>query len=131
MNQHVARQFPQNLATCALSPLIPAFILPHFFPAFTFAHLARCAAAIFLRPAAEMVCLPRFAEIGTTLCALALAHRARCALAILRREAADTMWVARVDLRDAPEPFKDSITEIAWSNFPTTNCVLLRSSRSC
>jgi hypothetical protein len=61
----------------------------------------------------------------------ALAHRARCACAILRREAADTIRVGRLDLRDTSEPFKDSITEIAWSNFSTCICARLRSSRSC
>ena len=60
-----------------------------------------------------------------------LAHRARCACAILRRETADTIRVGRFDLRDTPEPFKDSTTEIAWSNFSTWICARLRSSRSC
>ena len=32
---------------------------PYFFAAFTLAHLARCAAAIFLRPAADIVRLGR------------------------------------------------------------------------
>jgi hypothetical protein len=102
-----------------------------FFAARIFAHLARCAAAILFLPAAEIVRLARFDAIGMTLCAFILAHRARCARAILRREAADTMWVARVDLRDTPEPFKDSITEIAWYNFSARNCACLCSSRSC
>ena len=102
-----------------------------FFPARIFAHRARCAAAILFLPAADIVCLPRFDAIGTTLCAFALAHRARCACAILRREAADTIRVGRPDLRDAPVPSKDSIIEIAWYNFSTRNCVCLRSSRSC
>jgi hypothetical protein len=43
----------------------------------------------------------------------AFAHRARCACAIFRREAADTIRVGRFAFRDAPVPFKDSITEIA------------------
>jgi hypothetical protein len=43
----------------------------------------------------------------------ALAHLALCACAIFLRGAADTMRVGRVDLRDTPVPFKDSITEIA------------------
>jgi hypothetical protein len=75
-----------------------------------------------------MVCLPRFDAIETTLRALILVHRALCAFAILRRETADTIRVGRVVLRD--EPFKDSITEIAWSNVSTCNCTRLRSSRS-
>jgi hypothetical protein len=80
-----------------LSPLYAAF----FGSAFTFAHLARCAAAIFLREDDDMV---RFA--GLTLVFLptdidcerprTLAHRARCACAILCREAADTTWAGRI-----------------------------------
>ena len=41
------------------------------------------------------------------------AHRAFCACAILRREAAETIRVGWLASRDAAEPFKDSITEIA------------------
>ena len=52
----------------------------------TFAHRAFCAAAILLRPAAEMV---RFGVV-----AFCFAHRAFCARLILRRAAAD--------MRDAP-----------------------------
>ena len=48
---------------------------------FTLAHLALCAAAIRLRPAAEIV---RFG-----LAVLCFAHRAFCARLILRRPAAD------------------------------------------
>jgi hypothetical protein len=91
----------------------------------TFAHLARCAAAIRFLPAAEIV------RFGFGAWPFAFAHRAFCACAILRRETADTMRVGRLDLRDTPVPFKDSITEIAWSNVSTCNCVRLRSSRSC
>jgi hypothetical protein len=54
---------------------------------FTFAHLALCAAAIRLRPAAEIV---RFG-----LAVLCFAHRSFCARLILRRPAADIA-------RDAP-----------------------------
>jgi hypothetical protein len=43
----------------------------------------------------------------------AFAHRARCACAIFRREAADTIRIGWLAFRDAPEPFNDSITEIA------------------
>lgn len=99
------------------------------FAALTFAHLARCAAAIFLRADDDMVRLTRFDVIETTF--RALAHLARCAFAILRRESADTIRVGRSPLRDIPLPFKDSIIEIAWSNFPTRNCARLCSSRSC
>jgi hypothetical protein len=92
--------------------------------AFSFAHLALCAAAILFLPAAEIV------RFGFAARPFAFAHRARCARAILRREAADTIRVGRPDLRDTLVPFKDSITEIAWSNVSTFNCVRLRSSRS-
>ena len=63
--------------------------LPFYAALFSFAHLARCAAAILLRPAAEMV------RLG--LAVLCLAHRAFCAKLILRRAAADMVW-----WRDAP-----------------------------
>jgi hypothetical protein len=77
-----------------------------------------------------MVRVTRLDAIETTFLALTLAHLARCACAILRRETADTMRDGRLDLRDTPVPFKDSITEIAWSNVSTCNCTRLRSSRS-
>jgi hypothetical protein len=62
-----------------------------FSAAFTFAHRARCAAAIFLRAAADIVF---FLGIATTFCfrpafARTLAHRALCAAAILARAAAE------------------------------------------
>jgi hypothetical protein len=44
---------------------------------------------------------------------LTLAHRARCARAILRREAADMIRVGGFVCPNVPEPFNDSITEIA------------------
>jgi hypothetical protein len=108
------------------------YVVAFFCCALTFAHRARWAAAIFLRPAADMV---RFAGAKLVLFAgcdsfRTLAHRARCACAILRRATADTIRVGRVALRDTPEPFKDSITEIAWFNFSTSPCARLRSSRS-
>jgi hypothetical protein len=55
--------------------------------------------------------------IATTGCdaSLALAHLARCACAILRREAFDIIRVGRIACPTVPEPFNDSITEIAWS----------------
>jgi len=58
-----------------------------FVSRFTFAHRARCAAAILLLPAAEIV---RFG-----LAVLCFAHRAFCARLILLRAAADIV-------RDAP-----------------------------
>jgi hypothetical protein len=90
-----------------------------FCPAFSLAHLARCAAAILFLPAAEMV---RFtgAEPGVlaTFAAgcepfPALAHLALCACAIFSREAADIVRFGWFVLKDIPEPFNDSITEIA------------------
>jgi hypothetical protein len=94
---------------------------PYFlFPAFSFAHLFRCAAAIFLRADADMVRLAGaeagvFAAFGCDPLR-AFDHLAFCASAILRREAADTTRVgcpALRDLRGTPDPFNDSITEIA------------------
>jgi hypothetical protein len=61
---------------------------------------------------------------------LMLAQRARCACAILRREAAEIIRFGRRLFPDVPEPFKDSIAEIAWSNFSNRSCVPLRSPRS-
>jgi hypothetical protein len=94
--------------------------LPAAFFAFcarNFAHLALVAAAILFLPAADMA---RFAGAGAVVFAAppadpfpALAHRALCACAIFLREATDTIRVGRVDSRDTPVPFKDSITEIA------------------
>jgi hypothetical protein len=52
---------------------------------FSFAHLARCAAAILLRPAAEIV---RFG-VGVGLASFTFAHRAFCARLIFWRPAAD------------------------------------------
>jgi hypothetical protein len=43
----------------------------------------------------------------------AFAHRAFCASAIFRREAADMIRFGWLVLRDVPEPFNDSMTEIA------------------
>jgi len=43
----------------------------------------------------------------------ALAHLAFCARAILRRDAADIIRVGWFACRTVPEPFNDSITEIA------------------
>jgi hypothetical protein len=53
----------------------------------TFAHLARCAAAIFLRDAADIV---RLAGVGLG-ADFTFAHRALCARAMRRRAAAETM----------------------------------------
>ena len=41
------------------------------------------------------------------------AHLAFCASAIFRREAAEIIRFGWVVVRDVPEPFNDSITEIA------------------
>lgn len=62
-----------------------------FFAAFTFAHRALCAAAIFFRAATESVRLPR---IGTTFAfPRTFAQRALWAAAILPRAAADSFLV--------------------------------------
>jgi len=61
----------------------------------------------------------------------AFAHLAFCARAIFRREAAEIIRFGWLALRDVPELFNDSITEIAWSNFSTCNCACRRSARSC
>jgi hypothetical protein len=66
-------------------------VRPVFFPAFTFAHLALCAAAIFLSAAAESV---RFRRIRTTLAdSRNFAHRARWAGAIRARADLDSFRV--------------------------------------
>ena len=95
------------------------------FAFFHFAQRVRCAAAIFLRADADMV---RFTPAEPVVFAAAVAgcdrfrtfiHLAFCASAIFRRELADTIRVGGFVVRDSPEPFNDSITEIAWSNFST------------
>ena len=58
------------------------------------------------------------------------AHRAFCARAIFRREAADMIRFGSLVSPVFPEPFKDSIPEIIWSNFSSSICVRLRFSRS-
>ena len=95
------------------------------FAFFHFAQRLRCAAAILLRADADMV---RFTPAEPVVFAAAVAgcepfrtffHLAFCARAILRRELADMMRVGRSVVRDPPELFNDSITEIARSNFST------------
>src|SRR5213594_2924287 len=97
--------------------------------ALTLAHLARCADAIFRRAAIEsgfLTVVDALADCGLR----AFAHRAFCARDMRRLAAAETI---RCDpsLRDPTEPFSDSITEIACSNFSTCACALPRSARSC
>ena len=63
-----------------------------FFAAFTFAHRARCAAAIFLRAAADSVRFFGIAmTLGLPLFAFTFAHRAFWAAAILALPAADIL----------------------------------------
>jgi len=90
-----------------------------FFAALNFAHRARCAAAIFLRADADMV---RFTGAEPIVFAAptagcdpfpALAHLALCARAIFRREAAEIIRFGWFASRDTPDPFSDSMTEIA------------------
>lgn len=83
-----------------------------------------------------MVCFTGVETLGVAVGAAgwdsfrALAHLAFCACAIFRREAADMIRVGWFALAAATEPFNDSITEIAWSNFSTCNCTSRRSARS-
>ena len=105
------------------SPPYAAF----FCPALNFAHLARWNAEIFLRAAADMVRFTGaepdvFVAPITTGCDSfrTLAHRALCASAIFRREAADTIRVGAdvtpvgwLVVRDGPEPFNDTSSDIA------------------
>src|ERR1019366_9118590 len=76
------------------------FLLPYaayfFFAAFTFAHRARCAAAILFLPAADIV------RLGFGARPLAFPHRARCARLIRLRANADTPRFGLVELRPPP-----------------------------
>ena len=91
--------------------------MPLYLQPASFTQRTLCAAAIFLRVAADIV---RFA--GDELVVLAtsfdplriFAQRAFCASAILRREAADMIRVGCAVLLGtaAPLPFKDSIPEM-------------------
>jgi hypothetical protein len=74
----------------------------------TFAHLAFCARAIFNREAFD---IRRFGADGNA--------------------DADVIPVGWCVFGDVPEPFSDSITAIALSNFSTCDCASLRSARSC
>jgi hypothetical protein len=103
--------------------------------ALTLAHLARCADAILRRAASESgfltIVAGPFADCGLR----AFAHRAFWASDILRLAAAETKRCdpGRRDplLRDPTDPFSDSITDIAWSNFSTCAWAMPRSARSC
>jgi hypothetical protein len=66
---------------------------PYFLPAFTFAHLARCAAAIFRRAAADMV---RLTGTGPAAFADRFAHRAFCARLMRLRAEADIVRLGSV-----------------------------------
>jgi hypothetical protein len=85
---------------------------------FIFAHRARCAAAIFLRAASDIVLF------GFGAWPFAFAHRVFCARLILRRPAAEIV-------RDAPLeltlPNAASAESIRWSCF----CVCFRSFFNC
>ena len=110
---------------------------PYFFAARIFAHLFRCAAAIFLRAEADIVCFTGVepAVLATPAAGFdplrTFAHRAFCASAIFRREAAEIIRFGWVVVRVAPEPCNDSIAEIACPNLSTSNCALPCSARSC
>jgi hypothetical protein len=91
-----------------------------FLPARTFAHLARCAAAIFLLAAADNV------RLGLTVVAKPLevlfAQRAFCAKLIFFRAAAERVR----PLREVP-PFKRSRTASALSKLPSCFAKLILS----
>ena len=112
-------------------------LIPYFFAARIFAHLFRCAAAIFLRAEADIVCFTGVepAVLATPAAGFdplrTFAHRAFCASAIFRREAAEIIRFGWVVVRVAPEPCNDSIAEIACPNLSTSNCALPCSARSC
>src|SRR5262249_25288857 len=95
-----------------------------FFAALTFAHLARCAAAILFRAAGDSV---RFFEVVGLLCAFpfTLAHRALCAAAIRSLAAAESVLVP-VCLLPAP-----SSAASAASNCATCLAALSRSFFNC
>jgi len=82
---------------------------------FDFAHLARCAAAIFLRAAGDIVRALR-AAISTIFCPLTFAQRARCAAAIFRRADADMGFLARFGRAPLKLPFKLPRADRAASN---------------
>jgi len=105
------------------------FYADFFCPALTFAHLARCAAAILFLPAADMVRLPSFDAIETTFCALTLAHRAFWARLMRLRAEADMVRLCRAPLREGERLFNPTKPRITSSNFSTRNCACLRSSR--
>ena len=95
------------------------------FAFFHFAQRVRCAAAILLRADADRV---RFTRAEPVVFPAAVAgcepfrtflHLAFCARAIFRRELADMIRVGCFVVRDSPELFNDSITEIARSNLST------------
>lgn len=99
-----------------------------------FAHLARCAAAIFRRAEADTV---RFAgadptDFATTASGCEffrmLAHRAFCASAIFRREAMEIIRFCGVVLLGpaAFVPLNDSIPAMIWSNLSISICACLR-----
>jgi hypothetical protein len=112
-------------------------LIPYFFAARIFAHLFRCAAAIFLRAEADIVCFTGAALVVFAAPAAgcdpfrARAHLAFCASAIFRREAADMIRFGCFAWREVPEPSNDSIAEIACPNLSTSNCALPYSARSC
>lgn len=99
-----ARKFPREISGCgrlesqACRILAAGFVAPtppYFFPAFTRAHLVRCAAAIFLRADADMV---RLAGVGAVVFAApavacdpfrVAAHRFFCARLMRLRASSD------------------------------------------
>src|ERR1700756_979230 len=93
-----------------------------FFAAFTFAHRARCAAAILLRALADIV---RFLGMATTFSfsplAFTFAQRALCAAAIRALPAADILPRRAVPFRYAA-PKADSAAPIASTSLLNRSC---------
>jgi hypothetical protein len=109
---------PDSIESLTLSFFALTDYAAFFCRAFKFAQRARWNAAIFLRAAADIV---RFTGSGFVVFAIAIGcdpwrafcHLARCARAILRLDVADMIRVGWFVCPNVPEPFSDSITEIA------------------
>ena len=86
--------------------------------AFTFAHLARCAATILLRPAAEIV------RLGLAFC---FAHRAFCAKLIFRRAETLMVCLPRFEPLEPGLPKAASAASMRWTSF----CARSRSVLNC
>jgi hypothetical protein len=74
----------------------------YFYPLFTFAHRALCAAAILLRPAADIVRLVTVAPADGD---IRFAQRALCAAVIFRRVAGETLLLCTLPGNE-PDPIR-------------------------